>query len=183
MNKTELVIVKEEAHLHDSRQKMFRFDQGEPISVRLLRMGRKHGLSIIVTDQVPSELPPAILGNISTRIVFRLINSHCVRAIAQTMGLDNGQVEELVELPRRRAIVQTAGTPKPLLINVVEIPERYRPPVVELLERENASLKLLDYGFDDVDVTEVLLGKDKDKVEIKTIRGDLHNPFSHKHLR
>jgi hypothetical protein len=176
MNTTELVLVVEEAHLYTTRQKMSRYDLGEPKIVRVLRTGRKHGVSVAVVDQTPSELPAAVLGNLATRIVFRLTNHPCVRAISYTMGLKDDQEAELAELERRRAIVQTGGIPKPFVISVVEIPERYRPAESELLERERASLEVLDYEFCDVDVAEILLGKKKDEEahEFKTIRGDMH---------
>jgi len=92
------------------------------------------------------------------------------------MGLSVEQEAELVELARRMAIVQTGGIPKPFVVSVIEIPERYRPAESELLEREHASLDIIDYEFYDVDVPEVLLGKKKEDegLELKPIRGDMH---------
>jgi len=175
MKDTYVELVFEEAHLHTSQQKMRRYDLGEPMIVRLLRTGRKFSLSCLVIDQTPSELPPALLGNLASRIVFRLSNYPCVRAISRTMGLSGGQEEELVELARRFAIVQTADTPRPFIIRVVDIAERYRPPEDELLARERESLALLDYEIPAVDVVGVLLGgrKKDERLELKPIRGDM----------
>lgn len=65
MKDTYVELVFEEAHLHTSQQKMRRYDLGEPMIVRLLRTGRKFSLSCLVIDQTPSELPPALLGNLA----------------------------------------------------------------------------------------------------------------------
>jgi hypothetical protein len=154
---------------------MLRYDQGEPILVRILRTGRKHGLAVVIAEQTPSEMPPAVLGNLAARIVFRLTNEQCVRAICATMGLEEAQEDALVELPRRRAIVQTADNPEPFLIQVAEIPERYRPPEEELLERERESLAELDYEMPEADAAEVLFGKKEEpEFRVKAIRGDMH---------
>jgi hypothetical protein len=175
MNRTELILLVEEAHLHMTRQRMLRYDQGEPLIVRLLRTGRKHGISVVVVDQTPSELPPAVLGNLATRVVFRLTNELCARAVSVSMGMDDGQKDELVELPRRRAIIQSADNPKPFMIRVVEIPERYRPGEEELLERERQSLAGLDHEVPEADAAEVLYGKKEEpEFRVKAIRGDMH---------
>jgi len=175
MKDTYVELVFEEAHLHTSQQKMRRYDLGEPMIVRLLRTGRKSSLSCLVIDQTPSELPPALLGNLASRIVFRLSNYPCVRAISRTMGLSGEQEEELVELARRFAIVQTADTPRPFIIRVVDIAERYRPTPDELLEREQESLASLDYEIPAVDVVGILLSgqKEDDRMELKPVRGDM----------
>lgn len=176
-NATGVILVWEEMHLFASRQKMARHDLSEPLAVRLLRTGRKHGVSVVAIDQIPSELPAAVLGNLSTRIVFRLTNSPCINAIAYSMGLDRTQAEGLAEMPPRRAVVQTARIPKPFLLNVVEIPERQRPSAEELGEREKGSLEMLDYELPDVDVSQVLLGQEKKKEDRgadSAIRGDLY---------
>jgi len=157
-SRTEVVIVLEEAHLVVSEQKASRMDLTDPIAVRLLRMGRKHGISVCIVDQVPSELPPGVLGNVATRVVFRLTNSPCVRAISHSMGLDRDEAAELAELAPRRALVQTPTISKPFLLQVVEIPERHRPTEAALEQREKESLALLDHEMSDVDVAQVLFG-------------------------
>jgi len=171
------VLVMEEVHLLVSRQKMKRSDLGEPLIVRHLRTARKYGVSTIVLDQSPSELPAALLGNVSSRIVFRLTNSPCIRAISHSMGLDNAQITEMAELLPRRVVIQSAKIPRPFMIEVLQIPERYRPSERELRQREEESLALLDYEFADVNVQDVLLGiKSEEKEEVqdeRDIRGDM----------
>lgn len=176
MNSAEVVLVFEETHLHASRQKMFRFDLGEPIMVRIMRQGRKFGVSSVAIDQSPSQLHDAVLANVATRIVLRLTNYPCVHAIVRTMGLDDRQEKALVELARRRALVQTADNPKPFVVEVVEIPERQRPVEKELLERERISLESLDHEMADSDALEVLLGEKKEQENMvpAAIRGDMH---------
>ncbi len=174
---TSLVMVLEEAHLEVSRQKMQRFDLGEPIAVRSLRTARKYGLGLVVVDQVPSELPAAVLGNLGTRIVFRLTNHPCVRAVAYSMGLDRAQETALAELPRRRAVVQTASIPTPFLLQVLELRPREYPSRGELEQRRRESLELLDYEMPAEDVRTVLLGKAgpaKPAASETEIRGRMH---------
>jgi hypothetical protein len=148
-DRTVVVLVLEEVHLQASRQKVMRADLGEPLVVRLVRTGRKHGLASVLVDQVPSELPAGLLGNVATRIVLRLTNSPCVDAVARSMGLQRDQAGELAELPRRRAVVQTPDLPQPFLIEVVEIPRAEQPAGGELAERERESLELLDFDMAD----------------------------------
>lgn len=176
MNETKVVLIIEEVHMHASWKKMSRFDIGEPVVVRVMRQGQNFGMSCVVIDQSPSLLHGAVLANVATRIVMRLTNSPCVKAIGHSMGLTELQQEELVELPRRRALMQTADVPKALLIRVVDIQEHERPPEHELLERERMSLESLDHFVPAVDVVEVLHadGKDEDDIGMKVIRGDMH---------
>jgi len=176
MNETKVVLIIEEVHMHASWKKMSRFDIGEPVVVRVMRQGQNFGMSCVVIDQSPSLLHGAVLANVATRIVMRLTNSPCVKAIGHSMGLTELQKEELVELPRRRALMQTADVPKALLIRVVDIQEHERPPEHELLERERLSLESLDHFVPAVDVVEVLHadGKDEDDIGMKVIRGDMH---------
>ncbi len=157
-DETRLVLVKEEVHLAVSKQKMQRYDLGEPLAVRVVRMARKHGMSTVVVDQVPSELPPAVLGNLATRVCFRLTNAPCAKAIGQSMGLDWDQMAELGELPQRHAVVQTARNATPFLIKVIDLPGRERPSEEFLRERERESLEGLDYELGDVDVVHATLG-------------------------
>ena len=157
-DRTRLVMVLEEVHLLASRQKLSRMDLGEPLVVRLLRTGRKRGVSVLAADQVPSELCAGVLGNLATRVVFRLTNYPCIRAVSGSMGLHRGQSADIAELPRRRAVVQTGSVPKPFLLQVKEIPDVARPGREELAEREAATLAMLDYELSDVDVAEVLHG-------------------------
>lgn len=71
---TDLVLVLEEAHQFLSQRRMSRYDLGEPLILQQLRTARKFGTGIVVVDQVPSELPSAVLGNLGTRIILRLTN-------------------------------------------------------------------------------------------------------------
>jgi len=174
---TTAVLVMEEAHLLASRQKMARFDLGEPLAVRTLRTARKFGLAVVVVDQVPSELPAAVLGNTQSRIVFRLTNYPCIRAVAYSMGLDRDQEAALAGLPRRRAVVQAGSLAKPFLMEVVEIPPRERPSPEELDERERESLVLLDHQMPEGDAQPVIVGPRpgaRPAKENSELGGDLH---------
>ncbi|MFQ5799379.1 MAG: hypothetical protein ACE5H0_11920, partial [Bacteroidota bacterium] len=63
-------------------------DIGESILCRMFRTARKRGIALVLCDQVPSELPPAILGNLACRIVMRLVNVRCIWSVQNSMGLD-----------------------------------------------------------------------------------------------
>ena len=172
MSVKETVLLMEEAHAYISNEKIKRCG-GEPLAIKQLRMGRKHRVYVILVDQTPSLLPGAALSNLSSRVVMRLTNAACARAMSMSMGLNREQHDELVKLPRRLAIVQTADFPEPFLIRVVDIEERYRPPEHELLERERQSLAMLDHLMPGIDVADVLLGV-KDDIQVSVIRGDMH---------
>jgi hypothetical protein len=164
-DRAEYILLMEEAHMTFSPVKMKRYDLGELPVIRELRMCRKFGLSIIVVNQTIFDLPGAVLGNLSTRMVFRLTNSPCLTSISRTMGLNKWQFDEIGELVRRMAVVQSADSPKPFLARIGEIQKRGRTPGSLLEERERIAMEQLDYQPSDVDVITFLFGSARKNAE------------------
>jgi len=170
-----IVCVIEEAHRIISSQKLTRYDMGEPLIMGQLRTCRKFGMSMVIIDQVPSELPAAVFGNLGMKVAFRLTDPPCISEISYSMGLDRDQKRRLGELPRRRALVQTAGNPEPFLLEVPELPENVLSSPGEIEERIKVSLESLDYSLEEIDVGVFLYGgrkKEEDKPDRGTIGGD-----------
>jgi DNA helicase HerA-like ATPase len=81
------LIVIEEAHGYYYAGLQKRSDLREPIVLSLAREIRKLGVSLVFVDQLVSILPKQVLGNIDLFIVFRIINSSCIRAISEACNL------------------------------------------------------------------------------------------------
>jgi len=120
-----LVII-EEAHMLSSERA--RQDIGEGVLCRMFRTARKRRIALVLCDQVPSELPNAILGNLGCRLVMRLLSARCIWAVQSSMGLQRHQAEALAELEPRRTVVQYELQPRAFLI---EVPELSYPPAPE----------------------------------------------------
>ncbi len=128
-DKPHLVII-EEAHMLSSEKA--RQDIGENILCRMFRTARKRGIGLILCDQVPSELPPAILGNLACRIVMRLANARCIWSIQNSMGLDRKQAEAISTMEPRKAVVHYTLHPTPFAIEIPEINLPAKPQESEL---------------------------------------------------
>jgi hypothetical protein len=117
-NKPHIVII-EEAHMLASEKS--RQDIGESILSRMFRTARKRGISLILCDQVPSELPPAILGNLACRIVMRLASTQSIWSIQNSMSLDRKQAEAISTMRPRRAVVHYTLHPTAFEIEIPEV--------------------------------------------------------------
>jgi len=171
-----IVMLLEEAHRTISEEKIKRYDMGEPQIIDELRTCRKYGMSMVIIDQIPSDLPTAVFGNLGMKIVFRLSDKPCINAIEDSMGLDREQRKKIGELPRRRAIVQTSGNPEPFLLEVPELPGSAMPTLDELNERIKLSMEYYDYELEDININLFLFGgkrKDSENGEQEAIGGDM----------
>ncbi len=121
VSKLELVIVIDEAHRTFSKAKEARSDMGEPIPYQMVRTLRKRGIGFIVSDQIPSEIHPAVIGNLGTRITFRLLDGHCIKALGESMSLSPEQRAYIPQIPKRVAIIQAGNHPIPFLLQVPEL--------------------------------------------------------------
>ncbi len=108
------IVVIEEAHKLFP-EKSSRYDLGEPMIFGSARTFRKRGIGFVYSDQVPSELPAALSGNVNNRFVMRLTNGKCIWRISQVMNLKPEQSECLPVIPKRQCIFQSADYPEPVL--------------------------------------------------------------------
>jgi hypothetical protein len=138
-----LVVAMDEASLCIPPRTYRSSEDREPYICSMARRMRKRGVGLILADQVPSQIPDAVIGNMATRIVMQLVNGACKQAIAHSMGLNHLQEDYLSELALRRAVIQYSGAPRPFL---AEIPELTLPPALgeqELRRRMEPKLQEL----------------------------------------
>ena len=115
-----LLIGTDEAHRPFSPGKASRYDLGDPIILDAARTFRKRSVNFILSTQLFSDLPPALLANVSTFLVFRTSGGQSQRAIAQALSLTKEQMEYLPKLGERRAVLKHPLIPDPF---IVELPE------------------------------------------------------------
>lgn len=133
------MVILEEPHMLASDHS--RQDIGEGLLSRVFRTARKRGIALILCDQVPSELPPAILANLACRTVMRLPNDRCVRSMQSSMGLDRWQVIDIAQLPLRRAVVHYALHPEPFAVEIPKMEYPSKPDESELHQRSEEMLR------------------------------------------
>jgi len=113
------IVIIEEAHTLAGKES--RQDIGQGVPSRMFRTARKRHISLVLCDQVPSELPPTIPGNLGCRIVMRLANACCVWPIQNSMGLDRRQAEAVTALKPRHAVMHYTPYPMPFEIETPEL--------------------------------------------------------------
>ncbi len=127
------LVVIEEPHLLSADPR--RQDIGEPVLPTAFRLARHSATGLLLSDQVPSLLPPAILANLATRVVFRTSGSRDIWSLSNSMSLTRDQAEALTELAPRTAVVQYPGNPTAFLARIPEIRFGHRPTEQELRHR------------------------------------------------
>jgi hypothetical protein len=75
---------------------------------------RSYGEGILVADQAPAELSPAVLRNTNIKIAHRLMYQQDCDAMGDAMGLDDSQKRQLRALDTGECIVQAASIPRPV---------------------------------------------------------------------
>jgi hypothetical protein len=117
------LVVLEEAH------HVLRHDSGNSSSAALIRESnllladafaemRAYGQGILVADQSPAELEPAILRNTGTKILHTSYYEADVRAIADSIGLDEDQRQVLRRLAPGECVVKSPEIQMPVLCKV-----------------------------------------------------------------
>jgi DNA helicase HerA-like ATPase len=129
------LLVAEEAHTFITRRAR-RDDDLPPLPVdvcrtafeRIAREGRKHGVSLVVTSQRPSELSETVLSQCNTFLVHRVVNDVDQNLIRRlTPDAISGLLDELPSLPARSAFLLGWAVPVPVLVKMEEVPPEYRP--------------------------------------------------------
>jgi len=142
-----LVLLLDEGHRIINFEKAKRADLAEPISFEAARNFRKRGVSLILSDQVPSLIPASWMGNMGSRLVLRLSHGGCIRAISDALALEREQRAFISEMPRRAAILHFIGWKKPFLIQIPELSFRRvsRDQVLEFAKEKNEELSFVPY--------------------------------------
>ncbi len=76
---------------------------------------------MLVADQIPHKLPATLLGNLGTRIVFRLFDGRDVWAMGTSMSLTKEQMAYLPQLGARKAVVHSKLHPNAFLLELPEL--------------------------------------------------------------
>jgi hypothetical protein len=114
-----LLIVIEEPHLLTADE--HRLDIGKSVLPTLAATGGKRNIQLVLCNQLMSNLPPEILGNLGCRIVTRLANPRCIWMAQQSLGLTPEQAAQIQELEKREVIVQYADYPAAFKVRVDEL--------------------------------------------------------------
>lgn len=79
---------------------------------------RAYGQGILIADQAPAELAPAVLRNTNTKLVHRLFLEADVQAMANAIGLEPEQATELRRLRTGDCVLFGPSTPRPVACRV-----------------------------------------------------------------
>jgi excisionase family DNA binding protein len=155
-DKSLLVLLLDEGHRIINYEKAKRADLAEPISFEAARNFRKRGVALILSDQVPSLIPASWMGNLGTRIVFRLSHGGCIKAISDALAMEQEQRAFIPEMPRRAAILHFMGWKRPFLINIPELSFKRldRDFVNEFAKRKAAELSYTPYEENGTEIRE-----------------------------
>ena len=114
-----ILLVCEEAHLYVPNRGNAQFAEAQQAVRRVVREGRKYGLSLIVVSQRPSEIDEAVLSQCNSWIVLRIGNDNDrerVRAaLPESMA---GLASVLSSLRRQEAVVLGQATTLPARIRI-----------------------------------------------------------------
>jgi hypothetical protein len=120
------VLVIDEAH-HVLRQ-----SEGAGPGVELMRQSntlltdafaelREYGQGVMVADQSPGDLVPAVLRNTGTKLVHTLYYEPDVAAVGDSIGLDEAQRGELRRIPRGECVVSSPSLVGPVSCRIEPI--------------------------------------------------------------
>jgi len=117
-----VVLVLEEAQNYIQQP---RFAEEESIArvvfERIAREGRKHGLSLVVASQRPSELSKTVLSQCNSFIVHRLQNPEDLRYFKEIVpGIYGPMLEQIPALAPQTALVLGECVPAPALVKIRE---------------------------------------------------------------
>lgn len=100
----------------------------QEIFEKISREGRKFGLGLVLSSQRPSELSQTVLSQCNTFILHRLVNDKDQEQVKRLVPDNVGALlDELPNLPTRKAIMLGWATQIPVIMNVRELPENQRP--------------------------------------------------------
>lgn len=95
---------------------------------RIAREGRKFGLGLVLSSQRPSELSQTVLSQCNTFILHRLVNDKDQEQVKRLVPDNVGALlDELPNLPTRKAIMLGWATQIPVIVNIRELPDNQRP--------------------------------------------------------
>ena len=137
------VLLFDEAHVVLNRYRSNRMGLKEAPLEEAARRLRARYSSLIVCDQAPALLPPAVQANFAAVVSLRMPTYADRVFVGSAIGLNREQTEKLATLEPRVGVVSAPGYPGPVLFRVPEVslPEAPDPDVVrremeEIIKRE-----------------------------------------------
>ena len=123
-----LLLVCEEAHRYAPQDQRLGFGPAKRALARIVKEGRKYGISLGLVSQRPSELSSAILSQCNTVFAFRMLNERDQEIIQANLAEASSSIfSALPFLGNSEAIVIGEGVPVPMRVRFAELPEAERP--------------------------------------------------------
>jgi hypothetical protein len=123
-----ILLVCDEAHRYIPQDERLGFEATRRSISRIAKEGRKHGVSLCLVTQRPSELSEAVLSQCSTIFALRMTNMNdqkFVRSMLPDSAL--GLLNSLPTLRQREAIVVGEGVAHPMRIRFSHLDPEFRP--------------------------------------------------------
>ena len=125
---TPILLVCEEAHRYASQDDTTGFAPTKRALSRIVNEGRKHGVSVAIISQRPSEMALGILSQCNTVFAMRMSNLKDQEFVLGTLSESSrGLIESLPSLRTGEAIAVGEGVSVPMRLQFTLLPEAQRP--------------------------------------------------------
>ena len=116
LSRLRLFVVLEEAHLVLKTEERKSKIVGEPLPIKLIRMGRKYGFSIVVSTQLATDVSREAAANPSTIIALKFTHPEQLAYIEKWIALSKPELEIFARLPRGAAFIGRQSERYPSLL-------------------------------------------------------------------
>ena len=116
LSRLRLFVILEEAHLVLKTEERKSKTVGEPLPVKLIRMGRKYGFSIVVSTQLATDVSKEAAANCSTTIALKFTHPEQLAYVEKWISLSKPELEIYARLPRGTAFVGRQSQRYPSLV-------------------------------------------------------------------
>jgi len=118
LSRLRLFVILEEAHLVLKTEEKKSRLVGEPLPVKLIRMGRKYGFAIVVSTQLATDVSKEAAGNPSIIIALKFTHPQQLAYIKKWMALSKPELEMYARLPKGAAFIGRQSQRYPSLVKV-----------------------------------------------------------------
>ena len=123
-----ILLVCEEAHRYCAQEAGPAFELARRALSRIAKEGRKHGVSLCLVSQRPSEISAGVLSQCNTIFALRINNTQDQTSLRGTLRESSlGLLEFLPALRNAEAIAIGEGVPVPVRLCFDDLPEDARP--------------------------------------------------------
>ncbi len=123
-----ITIVCEEAHRYAPRDKELGFEPAKRALSRIVKEGRKYGVSLCVVTQRPTDLAPGLLSECNTLFALRMSNQEDQEIVRGALPeASHGLMNFLPALRNGEAIAVGEGVSMPMRICFAPLPEDSQP--------------------------------------------------------